>query len=290
MPTNDSNPTPITPIDPQARALEVLTPRIVAMTAEDVLRDTKLDATHAGTVGAATAKKLAPYRATLVAQFGAESGARVDDLPMLARACQQADIAEAAAAAPSDLTALYQEVREHYDILLTDAQSLVNRKFLPATELDKARDTRGYEGMVRSTLILVTLLRAWWPKLKDHTPLKDADLDRGQQLAEHLRDTIGERDQAVQSLPAVEVRLRALSLLVRSYVELRREMSYLRWYQEDVDAIVPSLWAGRGRRARSETSDVTPEDGIPEEEAVTPSGPVTPGTPVNPGGNPLLEG
>lgn len=43
-----------------------------------------------------------------------------------------------------------------------------------------------------------------------------------------------------------DARQRTFTLLVRSYDQIRRALSYLRWNEGDVDRIAPSLWAGRG--------------------------------------------
>ena len=59
---------------------------------------------------------------------------------------------------------------------------------------------------------------------------------------------VNEREQGTSRLPAVQLRNRALSLLVQVYGEVRRMMSYVRWWQQDIDAIAPSLWAGRRSR------------------------------------------
>jgi hypothetical protein len=59
----------------------------------------------------------------------------------------------------------------------------------------------------------------------------------------------------------------------------------LRWHEGDVDAIIPSLYAGRGRRA----SDLEAEDDEPEvpSDGESPSEPNVP-MPVN-GGGPFTQ-
>jgi hypothetical protein len=281
-----TNKNEIESMDPNGKALEELKPRLVVMEPEEILRDAKLDATVAGTIAAATAKKVLPFRGALVAIFGAAAGTRVDELPKLARATQQADIAAAAAAAPSDLSAMHEEVRDAYDLLSADAQGMVHRKLIPAHELDKTKDIQGYEATVRSTLILVAVLRRYWEQVKDQTPLTEADLDRTQRTAERMLDTKGDRDQGVPQVPANELRLRALSLLIRTYREIFREVQYLRFWEGDADTIVPSLWSGRGRRPRIEEND---DGDLDTDTDVT--GPIAgPGVPVDPGVNPLTGG
>ena len=83
----------------------------------------------------------------------------------------------------------------------------------------------------------------------------------------------------------MELRARALSRLVRVYEELRRMMTFLRWHQDDVHAITPSLWANRGRRGRAR--DVEPEP-KPSDDDVVPDAPGGPFAPSpNNGGPPF---
>jgi hypothetical protein len=49
-------------------------------------------------------------------------------------------------------------------------------------------------------------------------------------------------------------------VLVRNYEEVRRIVTYLRWYEGDADAIAPSLFAHRaGRRRRAQPREVAPD-------------------------------
>ncbi|MGE0785540.1 MAG: hypothetical protein AB7S26_07620 [Sandaracinaceae bacterium] len=278
--------------DPNVHALEELRPRLMAIPGDELFRDPKLDPTNAATIAAAAAKKVLPFRASLVELFGASAGTRVDELPKVARATQQADIAAAAAAAPTDLSSMHKEVRTQYDLLFTDTQALVNRHFIPETELDKARDIQGYEATVRSTLILVAILRRFWGRVQEHTPLTEADLDRASSIASRMQDTKGERDQGVLQVPANEVRMRALSLLIREYREVARQIGYLRYWEGDANAIAPSLWSGRGRRAGHGGADEDLDEDVIEDVLDEPvmSGPTSgPGVPVDPGVNPFEQ-
>ena len=79
--------------------------------------------------------------------------------------------------------------------------------------------------------------------------------------------------------------MRALSDLIYGYDQLRRMMSYLRWSEGDADSIVPSLYAGRGRRTASDVDD-TDEPCDTDDDTDFPS-PATPSP--NNGGAPFTE-
>ena len=55
--------------------------------------------------------------------------------------------------------------------------------------------------------------------------------------AQRLSTALGDRDIGVNRAPAVELRSRAVRKLIMLYEALRRMMTYLRWYQDDVDDI-----------------------------------------------------
>lgn len=80
---------------------------------------------------------------------------------------------------------------------------------------------------------------------------------------------------------AAELRVRALSLLVREYEELRRMVTYVRWFEGDADTFVPSLYAGRGGRRPKEDTEVVTDTDTP----VTPF----PGPVPNNGGGPFTS-
>ena len=211
----------------------------------------------------------------------------LDQLPVVALATRQADIELTTSTPANDLTELFEQVRAMQQLLLTDADALALRGHLDPKRLEPARNVQGYLATVDSVERLVSLLREDWDRLAPHTPLKVAELDRAVVLAKSLSAAVAARDNGVHRAPAIETRIRVLSKLMRLYDALRRMMTYLRWEQDDVDQLVPSLWASRGRRTRSR-NDVDPNPRTPAlDDDGEPSTPVPP-SPVN-GGAPFTS-
>lgn len=271
---NHEEPTIVSITNPSApvyqAALDQQRSSLWAMPKEQLERKPALDPSASAVLAEATANKLQAYRGEVVAQFGEAAGIKLDELTPVARATLQADVEYAGTAATTDIAALAEPVRSDYQLLITDSDSLANRKLLDPKRLEPARDIQGYAALIRSVLVLVFVLREQWPQLKDHTPLTEADLDRAAANAQRMQAALGNRDNNVNRAPAAELRLRALSKLIHLYEEVRRMMTFLRWYDGDVDTIVPSLWAGRGgRKARSAddgtdpTADPTSDNGEP---------------------------
>jgi hypothetical protein len=246
-------------------ALDERRSSLLAIADQDVDRQPKVDASVAAEIVIGSAPQIAHHREAIVAQFGADAGTMIDELPTIARATKQADVELTAAAVHGDLGPMEADLRAEHTLLITDAQSLANRKLLDPQRLDAARGTLSYRQLIHATLVLVALLREQWSTIEEHTPIKKADLDRTEEKATRMLTTLGEREQGATRVPAAEMRLRALTDLVRRYDEVRRMVSYLRWREGDADDIAPSLYARRA--GRRDTTDQAPVPPTPEAPA-----------------------
>lgn len=273
-------------------ALEKQRPKLMAMPEAEILRRITLDPTQAAAVGESAAKKAERFRPELTAQCGAQAGQVIDELLEVSRAVRQADVEVRGGAPSNDLSVESEELRKAHRCLLTDADALANRGLIDPKRLEPARDTQGYQAIIRSVLVLVYVLREYWSQIEDRTPLTEADLERAEAHAQRLASDLSDRDNGVSGAPVLELRTRALSKLIHLQEELQRMVTYVRWYQHDADLIAPSLWANRGRKGRS-PSDVDPSepDGPALDPAVVDDGdPATPATPSpNNGGGPFTD-
>lgn len=225
-----------------------------------IFRRARLDAHGVHQVAMGAAMKLGAFRPALVAQFGPVAGEIIDSLPTSAIAAKQADVELQMASDANDLGPLFRELSDAYTVLITDATSLANRGHLPKELLERARDVRGYQALVDSTLKLVSILRTHWAAITGITPITEAEVKRGEDAALALNKAMGSRDQGALRAPALELRTRALSQVIYEYDQIRRMVTYVRWAEDDTDEIVPSLYAGRGRRR----TDVGAEDDSPD--------------------------
>jgi hypothetical protein len=81
--------------------------------------------------------------------------------------------------------------------------------------------------------------------------------------------TIGLREKGTARLrAAADIRVRAFTLLTRRYDQARRAVTYLRWAEDDVQKIAPSLYTGRGggKRERAEPPAFAPHHSKPARE------------------------
>jgi hypothetical protein len=79
------------------------------------------------------------------------------------------------------------------------------------------------------------------------------ELNRAQNLGVELNIDIGQRNQAPAAVATVALeRQQAFTLFVRAYDQIRRGVSYLRWDEDDVDTIAPSIYAGRKHKSSTD--------------------------------------
>lgn len=224
--------------------------------------------------------KLAELREAARAKFGDAQAAFFEKLATAARAAGKAHVDHEVLLSGADLEPISKEVVALRAVLLVDAQSLVHQKRMEAGLLGELQGIQGLKNQCFDLLQLVSAFRKSWPKVEAFTPVKLEDLDRAERLANELATAAGIRDQAAAgSSPSADVRRRAFTHLVRTYDQVRRAVTYLRWKEGDADSIVPSLWAGR----RSRRSDIgaAPTTTTPTTTTTTPNN-IAPGRPGAP--------
>lgn len=179
------------------------------------------------------------------AKFGEEGVAIVNRLWENAEATRQAQFDFTSSSKLSDLGALHDQVTEKHALLLNDADGLANRKLMDRSRIDTARGVQGYRNAATSTMILVSLFRENAALLGKKTALTMEEVDEAERVARAMLACVDGREFGTQKLASAERRNRCLNNLIQNYGEVRRMLTYLRWWHDDVDAIAPSLWVSR---------------------------------------------
>jgi len=156
------------------------------------------------------------------------------------------------------------------ETLYSDASALAQRNLLDGQRLEGLKGPHGFRNLAFDLFALSAMMRDNWPAIAGKTAIQPAELDQAETLADRILTTVGQREQGPAVVAAsAEIRQRAFSLFVSAYDHARRAISFLRWNEDDVDQIAPSLYAGRttGRRKNSDTPagrPVTPPEGAPK--------------------------
>jgi hypothetical protein len=177
---------------------------------------------------------------------------------------------------PSDeLKTLVEEAAEVRETLVLDATALARRGILDSSQLRELRGPVGYKNLSTDLETLANALRGSWAKVQGQSAVKLAELTRASNLSTELLRVVGLREQGPGAVSAAaDIRVRAFTLLSRTYDAARRAVMYLRWSFNDVDGIAPSLYAGRSNGRRKESGD----GGV----VAAPASPGGPATATNP--------
>ena len=239
---------------------------------EDQLRAVNFDIPAAIVVILGAVPGLQQQRPEIVRVLGESFASPIDRVPVYAKAAYQAHADHLSLSTPAGLQAMSEAMVTIRDVLETDATSLVKRKLAPGGEIAALRGNVGFQNQITDTLQLIGFFRRHWTRVESTTPVTEEDLDRAATLAATFANALGEREKATSSTSeSADLRIRAYTQLVITWDEIRRVVTFLRWHQGDVDALAPSLWAGRGRRSDESERTVAP---------VIVAGPTAPSTPV----------
>lgn len=150
---------------------------------------------------------------------------------------------------PDGLTKMAEDLANIRDMLFADAMALAKRGVFDETRITKLRSGVGYKSLAFDVVGLVQILRERWADISNRTGVQQAELDHAAQLAQRLVTAVGLKEQQPAATNSVTLlRQQAFTLLVNAYDEVRRALSFLRWHEQDVESIAPSLWSGRGSR------------------------------------------
>jgi len=152
-----------------------------------------------------------------------------------------------ASAPRGEVAALNERGLKLRRMLYADAVALATHGLIAGDRLAELQNNTGYKNLAFDLMALAGLLRGNWEQISGKTPITTADLDEADLLADHLVSAVGARAQKNTSVDEASLqRQRNFTLLANVYDEVRRAITFLRWKEDDVDRVAPSLYAGRG--------------------------------------------
>ncbi len=177
---------------------------------------------------------------------------------------------------------------EHREVLITDMTSALANKLIVASKATDTSRSVGHRGVAFDVLRLCKVFRDNMASVQGQTPVTMAKIQQYELAANQLLESIGLRDEGpAEASPTMEIRQRIFTLFVQNYDEIRRVLSYLRWHEDDVDVIAPSLYANRTRHTQQDAVPAAPT-------APVVAAPTAPAAPVAaaglPGASPFQQG
>jgi hypothetical protein len=142
---------------------------------------------------------------------------------------------------------LHEEGIKLRGILHGDMSTLMARGFINPTAINKYTGLSGYKNVASDLQIQGQVFKDHWVKIEGKCATTITEVKNGLKLAARLLRLAGQKEQRpIIVAEAADMRKRAFTLFCRAYVDARRVIRFLRWYEGDADTIAPSLYAGRG--------------------------------------------
>jgi hypothetical protein len=229
---------------------------------DDELTIVNLDIPTAITTVLGALPQIRAMRPQIVAAMQKFDIARFDKLEAYTMAVGYANSLYLAASQPSEsIEKLAGEGGTVRDLLVAEATTLAQRRLIDGQRLKDLKGANGYRNLATDLFTLAAMVRDVWPTLGGKTTLQLAELDQAETLGDRLLTAVGQREQgpAVVATSA-ENRQRAFTLFINAYDEVRRAVTFLRWHEEDVEEIAPSLY---GRPTRRKSSSDAPVPVVP---------------------------
>jgi hypothetical protein len=178
---------------------------------------------------------------------------------------------------PADsLDPLLEEGTRLRDTLLADANALIQRGLLNGNRLKDLKGSTGFRNLAVDLQILTTLFRESFAQIEGKCAITRAELNRSEEVAAGVLRAVGLREQGTALIAATtDMRARAFTTLLRVYDSARRAISYLRWHENDLETIAPSLYAGRGGGRKKAGADIKDPPNTPTTSPTVPAAEAT---------------
>jgi hypothetical protein len=248
---------------------------IDAILDRDVLTP-RLNVAAAALVAIGAMPQIELHRAALLAQYGDAGMRTLDRLVPLARGVLLAEGVNVATT-ERDLEPMAQELADVRNGLYLAASVLVERGLVARKSLGDLTGGTSYQARITDTIGLVSWFRSLPSAVRAATKVTDLELARAGAMADAFSDAFAARGQARGgSSAAMRDRARMFTLFFRTYQRVRQMVAFVRWDEDDLERIAPSLYAGRTtRKSDDDGAAPTPITGAP----LTPSPVVSPDMP-----------
>jgi hypothetical protein len=175
--------------------------------------------------------------------------------------------------AATDLPALLAEAGPLRTRMLSVAENLVLFGYVSAERVAIIRRGSGQLDQAEDLGALVRLFREAGPEVLAKTPISEEMLERAGELSFQIVAALGRRrvgsDGAGEPSQLEDHKARVFRLVVRTYDQARRGLSFLRWSEGDVDVLAPSIFAGRRRNRGAPAGEAPGGEGGPADPDAT---------------------
>ena len=159
--------------------------------------------------------------------------------------------------------------------MLMWAVPLVGAGYFDEAAIDKIKEGSGNKDTPSDLVALVQLFRSKWESVQSICGVTEQDLTRGAHIGPQMFALVSRREnQVTTSVTDGSLRARrAWTLLDRAYTQCRRALGYLRFDEDDMEAVAPNLRKNAGPSRRRTPAEQASAPSTPAETVTTPSAP-----------------
>jgi hypothetical protein len=151
--------------------------------------------------------------------------------------------------------------------MVAQARALSHYGLVDLRPLENLTNRRSFAQLGGDLRLLARLFENYWPAIEGKCPMQQDEIRVADKLATRLQRLAGLRDHAPKLIrTAAETRLRAFTLLVLTYDDARRAVTYLCGRKQNPDEITPSLY-GRRKRRKQADAETAPAGPVATDEA-----------------------
>ena len=244
-----------------AAAFERVKADLFALSADE-LQQVSLDITAAFSTVMGVLPEVRALRDQMVKDLPAFDVARFDKLEdyALALAFTQSKYL-LATQPPDDLEPLSLQNLKYRERLLAEATAMSLHGLVNSAQLQNLKGANGKKNVATDVWMLSDLLLDNWDKLQGRALSTREDIQKANDGATRVLEIMGLREQGPAIVAeAADRRLRAFTLLMVTYEDAQRAVTYLRGTKNDADTIIPNLHPGRpgARKKAADDTQVTP--------------------------------
>jgi hypothetical protein len=246
------------PVPKIRNALETVRQRLDQIQTGDLL-PMNVDPVRALTTVRGVAIRLQPLRARMLTlpDFNIE---HFDNLELYARALMQANaLYTCAIAPPTELAKVVSDATRLKEAFMCDVASLVKRGLLRENPFKGRQGHPSYRHLASDLLGLTIILRTHLEKAPQRSTVTIDELEQAEILVENLNALLGAKESAPEALATATLdRKKAYTLMVRSYDQVRKVVSYLKWGTSEASKLAPPLNLGRKGTRKKVPTNVEP--------------------------------
>ena len=233
---------------------------------QDELMIINIDCTYAVTIVLGAAPRWLALRPRMDRISSEVDLALIDNASALGYALSYANADFVRTTTPTEsLPMLHDEGERLRDLMLASKLVLEKHGLVKGEYLEALKGPVGYRNLSHDLSALVRFYRDNWTQIEGKTPLAMADIDRASILSGRLLAGVGARLGTPMEIDASTLlRQQAFTLFVKAYDEVRQAVSFLRWKEDDVDEIAPSIYTGRNNGGRRKPQTEQPPAAEPK--------------------------